>query len=80
MSPKRTAIVNPLPMRKIQKAKSERELSTNNRNKQPNPKDEHKAETSMRSVLSRSEERKLNEVAFTSPKRSPRKYFEIKCK
>ena len=84
MSPKRTAIVNPLPMRKLQKAKSESnseiDVSTNISNQQSNPADENKTETSKRSSKSRSEERKQNEVTFTSPRRSPKKKFEIKCK
>ena len=76
-SPKRTAIVNPLPMRKLQKAKSESnsviDVSTSNTN-------ENKTVTSKKVSKARSVERNSNEVTFTSPTRNPRKKFEIKCK
>ena len=76
-SPKRTAIVNPLPMRKLQKAKSESnseiDVFTSNTN-------ENKTVTSKKVSKARSVEIKSNEVTFTSPKRNPRKKFETKCK
>jgi hypothetical protein len=76
-SPKRTAIVNPLPMRKLQIAKSESnsEIDVSTRNINGN-----KTVTSMKKSKARSVERNSNEVAFTSPTRNPRKKFEIKCK
>ena len=75
-SPKRTAIVNPLPMRKLQKAKSESnseiDVSTSNTNE---------VKTLSKNVnKTRSVERNLNGVTFTSPKRNPRKKFEMKFK
>ena len=76
-SPKRTAIVNPLPMRKLQKAKSktnsELDVSTSNTN-------ENKTVTSKKVSKARSVERTSNEVTFTSSTRNPKKKFEIKCK
>ena len=78
-SPKRTAIVNPLPMRKLQKAMSESnseiDVSISNTSTY-----ENKSVTSKKVRKARSAERNSNEVTFTSPKRNPRKKFEIKCK
>ena len=86
--PKKTAVVNPLPLNKSQKPKckndNETELSSNNDSRTSNEEVEDEPETSTRTSMSGTEEGNGNEVTFPSPKKSPRrspkKKVEIKCK
>ena len=76
---KRTAIVNPLPGRKLQKAKSESsseiEVPIPATSRQASQAGEHRSPSNKR--VSKSVERHPDEA--TSPKRSPKKKLEIKC-
>ena len=76
---KRTAIVNPLPVRKLQKAKSESsseiEVPIPATSRQASQAGEHRSPSNKR--VSKSGERNPDEAI--SPKRSPKKKLEIKC-
>ena len=73
---KRTAIVKPLPTRKIQKSKSENIIQTEEG--LSNQKD--KQQTIEQKRLSNSLERTSNVQRFKSPQRRQRKQLEVRCK
>ena len=83
-SPKKTAVVKPRLLNRLQKEKSENKtengLLINIGGNQTNQDDENRHETSKIKSQPMHEERKRNEVIFRTPKRSSKKNIEIKCK